>query len=97
MQTVAAGWLVLLLSDSAAAVGVLAALALGPSLVGAPIGGWLADRFCPRKLTITFCIIRFFPPAILAALAFTDGLSVPIIYALVLATAIPMAVVRTPF
>ncbi|MDA9912988.1 MFS transporter [Candidatus Nanopelagicales bacterium] len=89
MQAVAAGWLVLMISGNPMDVGILAALALAPSLIGAPIGGYLADRFCPRKLTIFFSTILIIPPAILAALAFADLLTVPLIFLLVLLGAIP--------
>ena len=54
MQNVAAGFLLYALSGSAMLVGLLGAVALGPSIVFAPIGGALADRFCPRKLLIAF-------------------------------------------
>ncbi|MCH9815453.1 MAG: MFS transporter [Actinomycetia bacterium] len=89
MQAVAAGWLVLMISGNPMDVGILAALALAPSLIGAPIGGYLADRFCPRKLTIFFSTVLIVPPAILAALAFSDLLTVPLIFVLVLLGAIP--------
>ncbi len=89
MQIVGAGWLVFHLSGSAMAVGILAALALGPSLVGAPIGGALSDRFCPRKLGITFALLQILSPAAMAILAFNDQLTIPLIYALVLLGAIP--------
>jgi nitrate/nitrite transporter NarK len=79
MQAVAAGWLVLMISGNPVDVGILAALALAPSFFAAPIGGYLADRFCPRKLTILFPDILVFPPVILAALAFADALTVPLI------------------
>lgn len=80
MQTVAAGYLVFKLTGDAMAVGVLAAIALAPSLIGAPIGGALADRFCPRKLTTTFFAILILPPLALSILAFSDELTVSSIY-----------------
>ena len=52
MQVVAASWLVYHLTNSAIAVGVLTSLALGPALVGGPIGGVLADRYDPRRLAM---------------------------------------------
>lgn len=89
MQVVGAGWLVYHLTGSAMQVGVLAALALGPSLVGAPIGGVLADRFCPRKLSITLCTAQAVPAGVMAILAFAGLLSVPWIFVLVLLGAVP--------
>ncbi|MFZ9668685.1 MAG: MFS transporter [Solirubrobacterales bacterium] len=89
MQTVAAGYLVFQISGNAMYVGLLAAVALGPSLAGASIGGRLADRYCPRKLSIAFCLIEVFPPLALAVLAFSDALTIPAIFGCVLALSIP--------
>ncbi len=89
MQTVAAGYLVFQISGNAMYVGLLAAVALGPSLVGASIGGSLADRYCPRKLSIGFALIEVLPPLALALFAFNDALTVPVIFACVLALSIP--------
>lgn len=50
MQGVAQSWLVLHLTDSAAALGVLSALQFGPSLFLGPYAGVLADRFPKRRL-----------------------------------------------
>ena len=89
MQTVAAGYLVFKLSNNAMYVGLLAAVALGPSLVGASIGGRLADRYCPRKLSIGFALFEVLPPLTLSLLAFSDSLTVPAIFICVLALSIP--------
>lgn len=89
MQTVAAGYLVFQISGNAMYVGLLAAVALGPSLVGASVGGRLADRYCPRKLSIGFAFVEIIPPLALALLAITDSLTVPAIFACVLALSIP--------
>lgn len=88
MQTVAAGFIVFRLTRDPMAVGVLAAIALAPSLVGAPVGGALADRFCPRKLTTTFFFLLVIPPLVLSVLAYEDALTVPLIYACVAVLAI---------
>lgn len=88
MQTVAAGYLVFKITGNAMDVGILAAIALAPSLVGAPVGGALADRFCPRKLTTTFFSLLILPPLALAILAFEDALTVPLIYVCVGALAV---------
>lgn len=89
MQTVAAGYLVFQISGNAMYVGLLAAVALGPSLVGASIGGRLADRYCPRKLSIGFSLFEVLPPLALALFAFSDALTLPVIFACVLALSIP--------
>ena len=84
MQNVAAGFLLYALSGSAMLVGLLAAVALGPSIVLAPLGGALADRFCPRKLLITFSYLEVLGPALMAVAAATGHLSVAVIFAGVL-------------
>lgn len=89
MQTVAAGYLVFQISGNAMYVGLLAAVALGPSLVGASVGGRLADRYCPRKLSIGFCLFEVLPPLALAIFAFNDALTIPVIFVCVLALSIP--------
>lgn len=89
MQTVAAGYLVFKLSGNAMYVGLLAAVALGPSLVGASFGGRLADRYCPRKLSIGFSLFEVLPPLTMAIFAFAGALTVPVIFVCVLALAIP--------
>lgn len=88
MQTVAAGFLVFKLTGDAMAVGLLAAIALGPSLLGAPVGGALADRFCPRKLTTGLTFLEAIPPLVLALVAFSGELTVPVIYLCVFALAV---------
>jgi MFS family permease len=84
MQNVAAGYLLYALSGSAMLVGLLGAVALGPSIVLAPIGGALADRFCPRKLLITFSYLEIAGPLLLAIAAATGHLTVGVIFAGVL-------------
>ena len=92
MQTVGAGWLVFHLTGNAMDVGILAAIALGPSLVGSPIGGALADRFCPRHLAIGFTCFLILPPLTMSLLAFNDALTVPLIYLLVFCGAVPHSI-----
>jgi MFS family permease len=52
MQQVAQAWLVLKLTNSGTALGLIAALQNLPILLFAPLGGTLADRFSKRKLLI---------------------------------------------
>jgi MFS family permease len=80
MQNVAAGFLLYALSGSAMLVGLLAAVALGPSIVFAPLGGALADRFCPRKLLIVFSYLEVAGPLLMAVAAATGNLSVAVIF-----------------
>src|SRR5512138_1389724 len=50
MQSVAQAWLVLQLSNSGTALGLVTALQYVPILFFGPIGGVIADRFPKRKL-----------------------------------------------
>ena len=58
MQIVAATWYTYKLTGSAASVGLLSALALGPAIVGGPIGGALADRFDPKRLSVVLYLLQ---------------------------------------
>lgn len=91
MQIVAATWYAYELTGSAEAVGVLAALAFGPSVVGGPVGGALIDRFDPRRLALVLCLLQALPATAMAVLAFTGALSIGWLYALVLTGAIPFS------
>lgn len=93
MQTVAAGWYVYQRTGDAVQVGVLAAIAKGPSLVVTPLGGWLADRTDRRRLAISLTGAQVLPSAVLALLALDDSLAVWQIYALVLLGGLPSALV----
>jgi len=50
MQSIAQSWLVLKLTNSGAALGVVTALQYGPILFLGPYGGVIADRFPKRKI-----------------------------------------------
>lgn len=52
LQTVAQGWLVLKLTNSAFLVGLVAAVSMFPSLLFSLFGGVLVDRFPKRKILI---------------------------------------------
>lgn len=103
MQAVGSGWLAYRLTGDPMAVGVLGFLALGPSIVVGPLGGWLADRWCPRRLAIVLSLLSAVGPAALAVTAATDRLTLPVLYGLTLVSAIPFAVnlpirsIVTPF
>ena len=89
MQIVAATWFAYTLSDSAAAVGILAVLALGPSIFGGPVGGRLLERFDARRLAIVLSLLTAIPPGLMAAMDFTGDLTLGWLYALVFVGAIP--------
>lgn len=89
MQIVAVTWYAYKLTGSAVSVGVLAALALGPAIVGGPIGGALADRFDPRRLAIVLYICQGIPATVMAILDLSGELPIGWLYALVFAGAIP--------
>lgn len=91
IQIVAATWYVYSLTGSATAVGVLSALALGPAIVGGPIGGALADRYDPRRLSILLSVAQAVPAGLMAVLAGTGVLTVPWLYVLVFLGAIPFS------
>lgn len=64
-------------------------MALGPSIVGSPIGGALVDRYDPRRLAIVLYVLQAIPAAIMAILDFTGELPLGWLYALVFAGAVP--------
>lgn len=73
MQNVAQSWLVLHLTGSAAALGFVAALQYGPSLLVGPFAGVLADRFPKRRLlTVTQTLMGLMALA-LGLLVLTDA------------------------
>ncbi|MDP5226135.1 MULTISPECIES: MFS transporter [Arthrobacter] len=76
MQRIAQDWLVLQLSGSVAAVGVTAALQFLPSLVLAPWGGAVADRFPKRRILMITQSTAAVLAAALAVLALTGTIQV---------------------
>jgi predicted MFS family arabinose efflux permease len=69
LQVVAAGWLVLQLTGSPAAVGALALAARAPALLLSTVGGQLADRFDRRTVGIATFLLQAVASGALAALA----------------------------
>jgi len=67
MQTVAALWLVLSLTDSGVAVGLTTALQFLPMLLFGAWGGLLADRFAKRRLLIVTQALMAIPAVALFA------------------------------
>lgn len=89
MQIVAATWYAYKITGSAASVGLLSALALGPAIVGGPIGGALVDRCDPRRLAIVLYLLQALPAMVLAILDLIGDLPIGWLYVLVFAGAIP--------
>lgn len=96
MQTVAAGWLIYHLTNSAAAVGVLTVLSRGPGLIFSVAGGQLADRYDPRRLAMALSLAQIVPPAVMAVVAVLGADSQFVIYAAVLAGGILAALSNAP-
>lgn len=89
MQIVAATWYAYKITGSAASIGLLSALALGPAIVGGPIGGALVDRYEPRRLAIVLYVLQGLPATILAIFDLMGDLPIGWLYVLVFAGAIP--------
>ena len=83
VQAVAATYLVFTMTQSAADVGLLAAVALFPAAFGPPVTGTLMERFCPRKMAITLALTQAAATLVMAALAAEGKLSLGLIYLLI--------------
>ncbi|HEX6511457.1 MAG TPA: MFS transporter [Chloroflexota bacterium] len=81
MQVVATGWLVLLLTNSAADLGINAMLQGLPILACAFIGGVVADRFNRYWMVVGVQIVNIVPDAILAVLVGTGQVRVEHLFA----------------
>lgn len=84
LQIVASGWLIFELTGSAAAVGVLALVARGPSILLAGPAGRLADRFDRRMVGLVTFGGQAIAALALAIATWADLASVGVIYALTL-------------
>lgn len=76
MQTLAQGWLVFRLTNSAQALGILSALRFGPSLFGLPFAGVLTDYFPRRRLLIATQSAGILQASLLAFLTLTGHVQV---------------------
>ncbi len=76
MQAMALSWLIYRLTDSALILGVLAAVRFGPSLLGSPFAGVLADRFPRRNLVLLTQSASLLLASALAALTLTGAVKV---------------------
>lgn len=82
LQVIAAGWMILTLTGSPAAVGALALVARGPAFVLSTLGGQLADRFDRRWVGITTFGLQGVASGAMALLAYTGHLTPTIIFVL---------------
>ena len=83
MQNVAAAWLVLELTGSPVAVGVLALCKFLPFTLFSPFAGLLVDRLDARRTVIGTQAVLMLVAVALAVLAFADAAAVSAVYALV--------------
>lgn len=91
---VTAAYLVFRMTGRATAVGLLAALAIVPGLVGSTATSVLMERFCPRKMATNLSIIKALAPAVMAVLYTAGSLNLGLIFALVLIAGLARAGVR---
>jgi MFS family permease len=85
MQTVAALWLILTLTDSGVAVGLTTALQFLPMLLIGAWGGLLADRLPKRRLLIATQALMALPAIALFAVTATDVVTPWMVYLAVFA------------
>jgi MFS family permease len=83
MQIVAETWLVLQLTGSAFAVGIVTALQFSPMLLFGGYGGLLADRFDKRRLLLVTQVLMVLPGLTLLALLMSGAAELGLVYALV--------------
>lgn len=85
MQRIAQSWLVLELTGSGTAIGLVTAVQFLPLLFLAPLGGVIADRFDKRRLLFVTQSLAALLAAILGVLVVTDVVQLWMVYALALA------------
>ena len=72
MQFTAQSWLMYRLTESSAAVGILAAAQTGPGLILGPFAGALADRHDKRRILMTSLAVSLVPALVLAVITILD-------------------------
>src|SRR3990172_9917389 len=82
MQGVAQAWLVLDLTGSGTALGLVSSLQFLPVLLFGPMGGVLADRFDKRRLLLITQVVAATLAAGLGLLVATDLIEVGMVYVL---------------
>ena len=85
MQMVAEIWVILTLTGSGVAVGLVTALQFVPMLFLGALGGLVADRVPKRRLLLLTQGLHAIPPLAMLALALTAGLAPWMVFALVFA------------
>ena len=91
MQTVAQGWLVLRLSDSAFVLGLVAFAGSIPSLLLAPLAGVAADRYDRRRLLLTTQSTQMGCALFLAAATGWHFVTVPLVAAVAIVNGVANA------
>lgn len=91
MQSVAQGWLVLKLTDSAAWLGTVGFLSMAPSLVLSPLSGVAADRLDRRRLMLASQTVQMLCAAGIGVLVLTRQIEIWHICALVLLSSIALS------
>src|SRR5262245_9081668 len=82
---IALPWLVLQLTGSALALGVVLALAAIPRALFMLIGGAFVDRFSPRAVMLASNLARFVLVGILSVLVLTNTIRIEMLYVFALA------------
>jgi MFS family permease len=91
MQTVAQGWLVLRLSDSAFVLGLVTFAGSLPTLVFAPLAGVAADRYDRRSVLLAAQSVQMGSALLLAAATFWGFVTVPLVAALAITSGVANA------
>ena len=91
MQTVAQGWLVLRLSDSALVLGLVTFAGSLPTLVFAPLAGVAADRYDRRSVLLAAQAVQMASALLLAAATFRGFVTVPLVAALAITSGVATA------
>jgi predicted MFS family arabinose efflux permease len=91
MQTVAQGWLVLRLSNSAFVLGLVTFAGSVPTLLLAPLAGVAADRHNRRNLLIATQSTQMISALLLAASTFWGFVTVPLVAALAIISGVAAA------
>ena len=85
MQLVAEGWLVLQLTGSGVALGIVGSLQFGPLLIGGAWGGVLADRLDKRRVVLVTQAIKAGLAGLLGLLVVTGLVNMWMVYGVALA------------
>ena len=95
MQLVAEGWLVLQLTGSGVALGLVSSLQFGPMLIGGAWGGVLADRLDKRRVVLVTQAIKAGLAGLLGVLVLAGVISMWMVYAIALAEGVVNVVDNT--